>query len=43
MHFGIQNPQKYIEAAYMHNGSYFGAITGLTGGIIFLFKKNTSK
>jgi len=41
--FGTQYPQNYIEAAYMHNGSYYGGIVGLIAGIIYLFKKNTSK
>lgn len=41
--FGIQNPQNYIEAAYMNTGSYFGGIFGLIIGIIYLFKKNIAK
>jgi len=43
MDFGTQHPQNYIEAVYMHNGSYYGGIVGLIAGIIYLFKKNTSK
>ena len=43
MDFGTQHPQNYIEAAYMHNGSYYGGIVGLIAGIIYLFKKTTSK
>lgn len=43
MDFGTQYPQNYIQAAYMHNGSYYGGIVGLIAGIIYLFKKNTSK
>ncbi len=41
--FGIQYPQNYIEAAYMHTGSYYGGIVGLIAGIIYLFKKKTSQ
>ncbi len=41
--FGTRYPQNYVEAAYMHTGSYYGGIVGLLAGIIYLFKKNTSK
>ena len=41
--FGTQFPRNYIEASYMHTGSYFGGIVGLVLGIIYLFKRNNSK
>ena len=40
MEFGTQNPQKYVQANFMHSGSYYGGIAGLIFGIIYLFKKN---
>ena len=38
--FGTQNPQNYLEAAFMNTGSYFGGIVGIIVGIIYLLKKN---
>lgn len=38
--FGTQNPQNYLEAAFMHTGSYIGGIAGIVAGIIYLLKSN---
>jgi len=40
--FGTQNPQNYLEAAFMNTGSYFGGVVGIIIGIIYLLKKNQS-
>ncbi|MDM1139977.1 hypothetical protein [Empedobacter sp. R132-2] len=40
MEFGTQNPQNYLEAAFMNTGSYFGGIAGIVAGIIYLLKKS---
>ena len=37
--FGTGNPENYIQAAYMHIGSYYGSVIGLILGIIFLFRR----
>ena len=41
MEFGTQNPQKYVQANFMHSGSYYGGIIGLIIGIIYLFKNKS--
>ena len=38
--FGTQNPQNYLEAAFMNTGSYIGGIVGIIPGILYLLKKN---
>lgn len=38
--FGTQNPKNYLEAAFMHEGSYIGGMIGLIVGILFLLKMN---
>lgn len=43
MDFGTMCPKNYIEAAYMHTGSYYGGVLGLFLGIIFLLNKNKKK
>lgn len=43
MDFGTMYPKKYIEAAYMHTGSYYGGVLGLFLGITFLLNKNKKK
>jgi len=43
MDFGTQNPQNYLEAAFMNTGSYIGGIIGIVVGIIYLLKKNQKK
>ena len=40
MDFGTNNPKNYIEAVYMHEGSYYGGIVGLLFGIIYLVLQN---
>jgi hypothetical protein len=40
--FGTTNPENYIQAAYMHTGSYYGGVAGLVLGIIFLLKVNST-
>ncbi|TXF77682.1 hypothetical protein [Chryseobacterium sp.] len=40
--FGTQNPQNYLEAAFMNTGSYIGGILGVIAGIIYLLKKNSN-
>ena len=41
MEFGTQNPQKYVQANFMHSGSYYGGILGLIFGIIYLFRNKS--
>ena len=41
--FGIQQPQNYVQAAYMNTGSYYGGFIGLIFGIIYLLKKDGYK
>ena len=41
MEFGTQNPQKYVQANFMHSGSYYGGIVGLIIGIFYLFKNKS--
>ena len=43
MDFGTQEPERYIEAAYMHSGSYFGGIIGLLFGIFYLLRRNNEE
>ena len=40
MDFGVNHPQNYIEAAYMHEGSYYGGILGLLFGVAYLISQN---
>ena len=42
MDLSVRNPQRYVQAAYMHNGSYYGGFAGLVVGIAYLLKKNKS-
>lgn len=37
MDFGINDPQKYVQATYMHEGGYIGTVIGFIAGMIYLF------